>query len=80
MTVHAISFMHRCSKRHTFYTELVKSSQFPRFDVELKEGTCMLWKPGSVQLKNVKPKNVGSYFTASQIFDSPAVKQAWCDS
>lgn len=37
----------------------------------------MLWKPGNVQLKNVKNKNAGSYFTAKQVLESPAVDQAW---
>jgi len=37
----------------------------------------MLWKPTTVQLRNVKSKNVGSYFDANQILESPAVEQAW---
>ena len=45
----------------------------PRFDVSVKEGTTMLWKAASVQLKNIKVKNVGSYFPASQIEDSEAM-------
>ena len=36
----------------------------------------MLWKAGTVQLKNVKAKNVASYFSASQVTGSPAVTQA----
>lgn len=37
----------------------------------------MLWKAASVQLKNVKARNAGSYFPASQILGSDALKQAW---
>lgn len=48
----------------------------PRFEVKIKEGTKMLWKAGTVQLKNVKAKNVASYFSASQVTGSPAVTQA----
>ncbi len=48
----------------------------PRFEIKLKEGTKMLWKPGTLQLKNVKAKNVASYFSATQIKESLAVTQA----
>lgn len=47
-----------------------------RFEVSLKEGTCMVWKASTVQLKNVKVKNVASFFDAEKILDSPAVTQA----
>ena len=47
-----------------------------RFEVSLKEGTCMLWKPASLQMKNMKAKNCASFFDAKQIFESPAVEQA----
>lgn len=33
----------------------------------------MLWKAANVQLRNVKAKNVGSYFSASQIEESEAM-------
>ena len=33
----------------------------------------MLWKAANVQLRNVKAKNVGSYFSASQIEASEAM-------
>ena len=36
----------------------------------------MLWKPGTLQLKNVKAKNIASYFSATQITESLAVTQA----
>lgn len=36
----------------------------------------MLWKPSAVQLRNVKQKNAGSFFTAKQVKDSAALKQA----
>lgn len=48
-----------------------------RFDVGRKDGTLMLWKAGTVQLRNIKAKNVGSYFHASQILASPALQQVW---
>lgn len=51
---------------------------FPRFEIALKEGTRMLWKATTVQLKNVKAKNVASFFEGQQIVDSPAVTQAIC--
>ena len=35
----------------------------------------MLWKAAQVQLRNIKAKNVGSYFPASQILASPALLQ-----
>jgi hypothetical protein len=53
------------------------SSIQPRFDVSIKQGTVMLWKAASVQLRNVKARNAGSYFPASQILGSDALKQAW---
>jgi len=45
----------------------------PRFELSVKEGTTMLWKAANVQLRNVKAKNVGSYFSASQIEASEAM-------
>ena len=36
----------------------------------------MLWKPANVQLRNVKSKNVGSFFPASQILASEGLRQA----
>ena len=36
----------------------------------------MVWRPSAVQLRNVKQKNCGSYFTARQVQDSPALRQA----
>lgn len=47
-----------------------------RFDIQLKEDSCMIWKPSAVQLRNVKSSNCASYFDASQILQSPAVNQA----
>ena len=50
-----------------------------RFTVSLKEDTTMLWRPSNVQLKNVKHKNVASYFEARQVLASEAVDQAMVD-
>eukprot|EP00435_Cladocopium_sp_Y103_P068767 s95_g32.t1 len=53
------------------------SEEEDRFDVRIKDGTLMLWKAAAVQLRNVKARNAGSYFPASQILESDALKQAW---
>lgn len=36
----------------------------------------MLWKPAAVQLKNVKAKNCGSFFSARQVKESGALREA----
>jgi len=43
--------------------------------VTLKPGSTMLWKPSTVQLRNVKAKNCGSFFLAKQVKESPAVRE-----
>jgi len=40
-----------------------------------KEGT-MLWKPAAVQMRNVKAKNCGSFFSARQVKESGALREA----
>ena len=41
----------------------------------LKPGSTMLWKPSTVQLRNVKAKNCGSFFLAKQVKEPPAVRE-----
>lgn len=45
-----------------------------RFRVNVKDN--MVWKPSAVQLRHCKSKNVGSYFEAKSIRDSPVLEQA----
>ena len=45
-----------------------------RFDIVAKD--CMVWRPSNIQLRNLKHKNVASYFSAAAIRDSPACDQA----
>ena len=64
----------RARKRLTGRDFVVFLSVDVRFDISVKD--VMVWKPSAVQLRNVKQKSCGSYFTAKQILESPLIHQA----